>query len=517
MRALLLLGGLGLAGAGCASVPADPLADPRIEALGHVGTLPWTVAVLVEAPVETAPPEPSAGDGSVPVAPDAEALGRDLADALARLGLLRAARALPGAPAPLPELVARAWDGGDDLLLRVEIRSARVAYLGRNLWWIPNILLWLQFWFPSFWVPDEDFSYEIEGDLALHAAATGACLHRRPFSARVARGLDDFERGWDLLGVFRPGFLFGPGNARAAAEALEAEMRREAVVVALEKLAREAPELAARGGGLQKTLVLAVGVERYRDPAIPPAAGAARDAQALARALGPSMAGSGPGPGAPSVRLALDAEATADGLRRLLRDHIGRRLRPGDRAVLFFAGRAGVVADPAGPELVLAPHDLDPADARRGCLGLSEIARLVSAPAGSSLALVLDAGPGGSVPDRGLPHPAPPGDLDAALASAADRAGVSLLLAGGVGEGAATLGGGERGLFSASLERALRAAPDADGNGTSTLHEAFLRARERTMLVALLEGRSQTPRHFGPPSDLVVGPPPPRPGAGGKG
>ncbi len=506
---------LALLAAGCASAPADPLSDPRIAALGRVQALPWTVAVVVRAPSEPEIPESPSREGGAGVAPDADALGRDLASALGRLDLFRGARALTGGSSPIPDLVSRAWDGGDDLLLGVEIRTARVSYLGRNLWWIPNILLWLQFWFPSFWVPDEDFSYEIEGDLTLHATATGACLLRRPFSARVARGLDDFERGWDLLGVFRPGFLYGPANARAAAEALEPEMRREAVVAALERLAREAPEATARGGAdvLRKTLVLAVGVERFRDPAISPAAGAARDAQSLARALAPS----GAREGAPSVRLVLDAEASADGLRRHLREHLGGRLRSGDWAVLFFAGRAGVIETPDGPDLVLASHDLDPARPGSGRLGLAEIARLVAPPPGASFAVVLDAGPGGSVPDRGLPDPVPTGDLDAALARAAERTGVSVLVAGGAGEGAATLPGGERGLFSASLERALSSAPDPDGNGTPTLHEAFLRARERTMLVALLEGRSQTPRHYGPPADVAVAPAPPRAAGGGEG
>ena len=101
------------------------------------------------------------------------------------------------------------WDGADedlldDLLLELEFRELETEFLGHTGWWIPNIVNWLQFVIPAYFVATEEYELRLEARLQVRSVDSGAVLHRYGTQVRVSGIFDDFGRGWQLQGPLFP-------------------------------------------------------------------------------------------------------------------------------------------------------------------------------------------------------------------------------------------------------------------------------------------------------------------------
>lgn len=112
---------------------------------------------------------------------------------------------------------------------------------------------------------------------------------------------------------------------------------------ALAALALAAAALA--GGPAPADRALVIGIDAYvTDPAITPLSGAVNDARSIQRFL-IDHAGYRPD----EIRMLLDAEATAEGIRSAIRSWLIEGTRPGDRAFLFFAGHGYQIQSETNP------------------------------------------------------------------------------------------------------------------------------------------------------------------------
>lgn len=137
------------------------------------------------------------------------------------------------------------------------------------------------------------------------------------------------------------------------------------------KVAGAAPEPAPVGGGAQTAAgesagsapppgdrALVIGIDLYADPAFPELKGAARDARNM-RALLTDFLGYEPA----AVRMLTDRDATRAAILEGVRRWLVAGTRPGDRALLYFAGHGYFQRDEDGDEEdgydeALAPHDV---------------------------------------------------------------------------------------------------------------------------------------------------------------
>ncbi|HZS10046.1 MAG TPA: caspase family protein [Blastocatellia bacterium] len=105
---------------------------------------------------------------------------------------------------------------------------------------------------------------------------------------------------------------------------------------------------------------LIVGVEKYKDPLVPPTPGCVADALAMSDFIKAKF-------GFPStgIRLLLNEEATAANIENNLQQWLVAGSRPGDRIFFFYAGHGSQLPDDDHDEAdgfdeTLAPYDVDP-------------------------------------------------------------------------------------------------------------------------------------------------------------
>jgi len=200
--------------AGCGSLQTgDALARPEVmAALASLeGPLPFRVGVFV-APGSA--PEGEIDHGRA-FTTDAYRLRKDVASILERAGLFEEVKeVLVRSPSEgTPE--DRASEMGLDLLVRVTPRGETVEYLGRNAYWWPSLLVWLLAWFPSWMIRDEDFSLEMHAEFEL-IRVPGQKAAGFAVRSRTESGLNDMERGFHLLGIFRAPYCLDPVDYRTA-------------------------------------------------------------------------------------------------------------------------------------------------------------------------------------------------------------------------------------------------------------------------------------------------------------
>lgn len=202
--ACLLSASAGWALAGCASAAPPP---PAIH--------PYRALLLPVEGAKAALAEP-AGEDSIPVASTPEAMEKAITDALlgtAMFSELVPVKAPPGERLPEAALAAAAAAAKEleaDLILRVQVRTARLSDLGNNSGTVWSCLLWFMVPLPIWTVDDRSY----QADFRVHADLFSPEDLQRPVASFVVTAgeqtLDVWDRGLSVvLLVLPPPFVGG--------------------------------------------------------------------------------------------------------------------------------------------------------------------------------------------------------------------------------------------------------------------------------------------------------------------
>ncbi len=387
--------------------------------------------------------------------------------------------------------LAAAWAGGDDLLLEIEVTRCEARYIGTTGWYVPNLILWIEFVFPAWFVRDERYAVDIAARATLTAVATG----REVWSGQLRGGyeapLDDFERGVILFGSLRvPGALDG-ANFAAIGEQLHphaAVAWQRDLAVRIDGAFRTLAGTPAYARATRRTLGVLIGCGTYYDPALMNLKFPSADVKAMEQWMRRA--------GADDRQLLLltDERATRTAVLAGVREFLAKRARAGDRVVIHFSGYA---APDGEGGVVLLPYDADPKRPGATGIGLDEIAAAVAEIPGAEVLVLLDTGLGDGAGTRwadcGLAAPDATQVRDA-IARIGARANTTVLAACEPGEGAAEVGEQRRGLLTLSWLLAVADARDRNSDGRISVDEAFRDVRRAVQMHALLSGRTQNPQ-----------------------
>jgi Caspase domain len=464
-RALLPL--LILLASGCSSIP--PGEAPR----SVVEVEPASLAVCLAQPrVRLAQDEVPKGYTAAEVINE-QALGKELQRWLELNQVFLAVRAAEG-----PDARDEAWERAEDLLVELELRDMRATYDGHNSWWIPNIVNWVWWMIPAWFVATEEYTLSATADVVVRSVDSEQVLMRLQVPVEVSGTFDEFDRGWQFFGFITP--LNDADNWRQIARALLPAATAQLGQGLVEGLAEAARELDApkQKERMAKTLVVSVGLGNYRDPvSLPALPYAASDAEDFVAALEESC-----GLPARQAHVLTGSRATRADLEAAL-NQAKRRLRPQDQLIFYFAGYG--TRDATGAPTLLC-YDADQEGS--GALTLDELSSRLRDLPGTKL-LVLDCsfdGLGRSVVGG---DPAADQDDVAILAGA----GTVALLATSPRRPLRAADDTQAGLFSHHLTSALRGGGDVDDDGRLTAEELSAVAEERTVADASYYGEHQQP------------------------
>lgn len=457
---------------GCSSIPSGDHAerDPALLALGarsapvigSLGVAPLTSFTLSEE---------EAAKGWSPRA-DVAFRGVDFDRALR--GALEASGSYQRVRLMASGTVGEAYDEQDDFVLRLRVRELQTTFEGRNGWWIPNIVNWLFWMVPAWWVATEDFSLQAEAELQILSAESGAVLGRERIEAKVVGSFDEFDRGWHFFGfVYTP---LDPDRWLRVASRLFPALRSQLVVAATlraDALLRRVTSSKDYTGQRRKILVTTLGLSRYGDahgrPDLPFAAGDGKAVREAIHALGID---------ASRTQGLYDGAASVANVRSSLAAQLGRA-RAGDDVFVFFSGYGS--RSPSGDPLLL----LQGSGKDGGELSLQSLLDELATYPGRKLVVVDASFDSGQRAIRGGGTPrelkVPPG--------------VSLLLGCSAGEPTLASEYLGHGLLTHCLLRALK-APESDLNGDQRLdaRELFSALQGSVVAESALLGAQQEPR-----------------------
>ncbi len=441
------------------------------------------------------------------VPPDLKSLDGEIRGALAEIGAFRNAVALDAAAGGADAMLTAAWDRELDLLVEVEIEKWDTVYKGTNFWFIPNLLIWFQFWIPSWFVPDEDYALEISARVTVKSVHTGRTIMERRIEASYEESFSNAGRGLQLLGIFRSPDSLGEENweeitASVAPGAVHDLKVRFASLIAGD-FARECSG-PAFDDLMRKRLALVVGVSNYNHHRLPRVFFSREDAESFGTFL---TSASGGGMPPRNVKMLLGEAATGSAIGSVLDGFLLGRARSGDELLVFFAGLGAVTEEgrgegnPPSQRMWLMPYDAAPdAIADTGVDVGRLVDRLDACPARAVVILDTSFLPtGGSrsleIPDRSPDAPAP----------ALKAVRTSVISAAGPGQDCGFLESHQHGIFSYFLVRGLEGKADVNDDGEITMDEAFMYAKKETEIQAFVEdGRQQMPAISGPSASGVV-------------
>ncbi|MHC5021463.1 MAG: caspase family protein, partial [Planctomycetota bacterium] len=318
------------AAAGCSAVPAPtPITeDPVVQALAK--RAPVRAAIAVAPPLlELATPGEHGGHYDWPV-PAVQALA---VESLTAARIAESVRPLPLAARGRAAGLTAAWDAGDDLLLEITITRCEARYLGTNGWYVPNLMLWIEFVWPAWFVADERYTVEIEGRATLTAVATGREVWTGRIGGSYDAALDDFDRGLVLLGTLRVPGALGDQNFRAIGDVLHphaAAAWQRSLAVTTDEAFRRLITTPAYAEATRRTLGLLIGCGTYYDPGLTNLKFPKADVEAMEAWLRRAGADDR------QLEILTDERATRAAILRSIREFLAKRARPGDRVVVHF-------------------------------------------------------------------------------------------------------------------------------------------------------------------------------------
>lgn len=380
----------------------------------------------------------------------------------------------------------QAAERGADLVLETRIRRRVASYLGGNGLYVPNLLLWFMAWVPSWWVRDEDYALDLEVEATLRSVHSGMHLYSGVHRIREEERLNDFERGWQLLGIFRvPGSL-GRSNWRKVDRSLAPKAESKLalrLVSGIDDSVRAAVGSRERRKAFARRYAVVIGVSRFEDYRIQNIRFADADAREFHEYITKTA-----GIPAHNARLLLNGQATLSGIREAVAAFRSRGTGEDDEILIYFAGY-GAWSD---GEASIVPYDADTDRPEETTLSLKELAGLPHGD-GLKLTVILDSPFVTRFQGRAAEEREIEGTLREALGGILTSPGQQVLAACEVGEGCVELEDLGHGLFTYYLIRGLRGEGDRDRDGEITWDEASAYARRMTEEHAPLEGKVQRP------------------------
>ncbi|MFH1707598.1 MAG: caspase family protein [Planctomycetota bacterium] len=426
----------------------------------------------------------------------------DLAGLLRDFSLFSRVTVHPGPDESPAAVMAGAFANRDDFVLRLDLAEYRVAFDRVTKGYVPNIILWFILTPPTWWVADEVFHSAVSFDLKLIDVYSGEVLFKQTYRGVEQRALDDFQRGWNLFGIFKVPEYLKPSNWE--------KINRRLTPFAL-KAAKTAVITAAAEGDLRaftasdefreraaKKVAVAVGVSRFNDRRIPALRYAAGDAARVQEMLTDTRHGTGINPA--FCRLLQDQQASRRDIMDLVEEYGVNRCRAGDTFIFYYAGYGCVLADPAtgAPRGYLVPADCDMGRVAETALGLDQLRDVFTRINAKSIILVLDCGFSAGAAGRTLPVAGPAAaDLAFCDGLTADPR-VRVVLAAGPGQNAYEFESLQSGLFTYYLcTGVLEGEADANIDGRVMLEEVYQYARNNIFEISAYKGARQEPRTLG--------------------
>jgi hypothetical protein len=535
-----LLGAL----AGCSAAPEARTVDAfddELAAAVRTQAEPLVFTLAVAPPIVAGAPSGPAGTSATAVAAaappaqgqekvvspraiDRAALSTRLLEDVRRLKLFRRVDAIPpheSSPdlaAQRRELAAAGRELRADLVLVPRVKVNEVAYVGMTGWWVPSMLCCVTLWFPTFWFPDETWAASETIEAELLSARTGKVIWGpSQFAARREADMNDFDRGWDLLGpwgipLFSDNGALGVQESNCAA--VEASLMPEVAAEAERRMLKELHGYLRRvpvklEATEPQSFALVVGVDRYASASIPPLECAESDAHAIAKELREPAGG---GLTDRTLKLLAGKDATRAAIMEFLNVDLAK-MAPADRAFVYFAGYGAVLADPQirpddprdpqkgyGYRKYLVAADTDPKRLEETGIALDAFADALERSPAEKVVLVFDTSWGGDIAGRTLPlaRPAQGDVLDKGfLERLVARPGRFVLTAADLSGTAQEYAPERHGVFTMILEQGLREV-NADKVGSRvTLGEVFDYLKERVPPSSSLVGERQDVQLFG--------------------
>jgi len=389
---------------------------------------------------------------------------------------------------------AEAQERGADIVVFPRLTRFEDFFEGRNWSWFPSVALFLYLWFPSWFIPDEDFGARAELEMRFHHVASERLIHEARISAEEVRALNDFERGWSVFGIFTVPHWLDKSDYRDVGEVLDGHAARSLLVKATLEVGQalparlRAPDAAARDAAV---VALVVGVSSYEaHTEFPGSAGAAPDAVSMTALLSDHE-----GIPAKNILTLTDDRASGAAIRDALTRVLAARVRPRDTVLVYLSGCGAT----AGGEPCFVPRDGRAEDVSGTAIPLREVVDAVRRLRAAQAIVIVDAGFAGRGGPairsaRGEAGAAPSEEALASLTAGAP--GLSLLVASGPGEAALDLPEAQRGLMSYLLEQGARGAAVAGTPGRCSLDELAAYLARLVPAQAGLDGVRQTPRLY---------------------
>ncbi|MHC4777989.1 MAG: caspase family protein, partial [Planctomycetota bacterium] len=393
-----------------------------------------------------------------------------------------------------------------DLLVEVFFTRWETAWRGTSPWYLPNLFLWFQLLLPSYFIHDERYGLDMGAIIRVRSVHTGRIVYEREISAEYEENLNDFERGWQFLGILRvPGSL-GPSNWMKVASNLEIGSTVEFEVALARALGLEFRALTGRETfkrDMRKRMSLVVGCTNYEHEAFPRALYARRDAEAFHDFLIDPAGGNVP---EQNVHLLVGENAHRKAVMEDLETFLVSRLQEGDEAVVYFSGLGCLLDDPGKEDTkparpYLIPYDGKPSAMRESAISLDDILEILGKARGKVI-VVLDTSFSKDGGNRAFDAGAVGEFVDPTLG--ADKSNVTLLAASGFEDECGLVEKRRRGTFTFHFLIGCEGKGDQDEDGTVSFREAFDYAKNKTSIMALLDGKSQRPELFGPLDGKVI-------------
>ncbi|MCZ6690260.1 MAG: caspase family protein [Planctomycetota bacterium] len=384
------------------------------------------------------------------------------------------------------DAMGRAAGEGADLLLEIRIRKRLTSFLGGNGLYVPNLFVWFMAWIPSWWVRDETYSLDIVADVKLRSVHSGAIIHSETHRVKWEQDLDDFERGWQFLGIFRVPASLVPENwmnvDRTLAPDAEARLARR-VATSIGQQIQQTSGTPEFQRAFARRYALVIGVSRFADYRIHNVMFADKDATAFYEHL------TGPG-GNPvhNTTLLLNGQATLPEIRAALKGFVDRGITKDDEILIYFAGYGAWSNEAA----YVLPYDADSERIEETAYRLDELAQIAGDGEGPRITLVLDCPFVTRFQGRAAEEENT-ADLQDALTDFLGASGRIVISACNLGDACVELEDIGQGLFTYYLIRGLKGQGDGNKDGNVTWDEAYAFADRMTSAHANLEGKVQRP------------------------
>jgi hypothetical protein len=436
-----------------------------------------------------------------------------------------------------PKTLDEAWKLGADIFISAKLSEYQVYYIGTNKLFVPNIINWFFFEVPSYFVRDEVYGLSGKIEFSFKSTHSGKELLSSTANFTVERSLDDFERGWQILGILRvPGSL-SESNWFKVADSLKQYEEKEmqlSIIKIMNEDVRSAVKSDAFKQNMAKRCGLVVGLSRYKAEALTRLKFADDDAIAFRNAL---ISATKEPTAERNIRILTNDSATKDALFKEL-GALVKRLQPEDEMFFYFAGYGArrlrtmkaetkieeknegenEGKEPSEPpekgedskeqtfaEPALLLFDSDPDNPETFVPLLDIINLLKESPA--KVVIIVDAGFGTEKPLRSAGF-----DVKDALSfkelfiSLVDEKQFVILSASDcfLGEGAAEFEHQKHGVATFYLLEGMAGKADIDKNGSVTLKEAFLFLYPRVVEESQMEACAQHPFILGKGIENII-------------